>query len=276
MANKKITELTEATSFSADTDLIPIVTNVGTTPLNQKMTKANLQTAIGDTAAEIKTKYESNADTNVFTDAEKTNLGNQSGTNTGDQDLSGLQATLISGTNIKTINSTSLLGSGDIAISGGGGNTTRQFTFGRKIDFNSDGRWVGHYLSTDGAQVLNWPRGTGTDPSMPNYYGFILLEPNSVLKKLVLSALYDSSYTAIDIQIWGGAVNQTSITKLYSGSFSPIAPDTTLQSYDRYELDMGDISLTSSYRLLVAVRNQQDTLATRTVRGQIKLIWEES
>ena len=275
MANQKITQLTEATTL-ADTDLIPIVTNVGGTPLNQKITKANFESGISMTDSEVKTAYENNADTNAFTDAEKTNLGNQSGTNTGDQDLSGLQATLVSGTNIKTINSTSLLGSGDIAISGGGGITKKEFTFGRRIDFNADGRWVGHYNSQDGAQVLNWNRGTGTDASIPNYYGFILLEPNSVLKKLVLSALYDSSYTAIDIQIWGGAVNQTSITKLYSGSFSPIAPDTTLQSYDRYELDMGDISLTSSYRLLVAVRNQQTTLATKTVRGQIKLIWEES
>ncbi|MEI6846565.1 MAG: hypothetical protein WCK32_00775 [Chlorobiaceae bacterium] len=41
-----------------------------------------------------------------------------SGSNTGDQDLSGLQVALVSGTNIKTINSTSLLGSGDIAITG--------------------------------------------------------------------------------------------------------------------------------------------------------------
>ncbi|WP_196302668.1 hypothetical protein, partial [Streptococcus pneumoniae] len=32
------------------------------------------------------------------------------------------QNTLVSGTNIKTINSTSLLGSGDIVISGGSGN----------------------------------------------------------------------------------------------------------------------------------------------------------
>jgi len=37
-----------------------------------------------ETAESIKTKYESNADTNAFTDAEKTNLANQSGTNTGD------------------------------------------------------------------------------------------------------------------------------------------------------------------------------------------------
>ncbi len=38
--------------------------------------------------------------------------------------LAGKQATLVSGTNIKTINSQSLLGSGDIVISGGGGSTT--------------------------------------------------------------------------------------------------------------------------------------------------------
>lgn len=51
-------------------------------------------------AATIKTRYESNADTNAFTDAEKTKLGNQSGTNTGDQDLSGLQplATVLTNT----------------------------------------------------------------------------------------------------------------------------------------------------------------------------------
>ena len=43
---------------------------------------------------------------------------NLSGNNSGDQDLSGKQDLLVSGTNIKTINSTSLLGSGDIAITG--------------------------------------------------------------------------------------------------------------------------------------------------------------
>ena len=42
------------------------------------------------TGAEIKVAYEGESDTNTFTDSEKTNLGNQSGTNTGDQDLSGL------------------------------------------------------------------------------------------------------------------------------------------------------------------------------------------
>lgn len=37
------------------------------------------------TPASIKTQYESNANTNAFTDAEKTKLANQSGTNTGDE-----------------------------------------------------------------------------------------------------------------------------------------------------------------------------------------------
>ena len=37
--------------------------------------------------SEIKIAYENNADTNAFTDSEKTNLSNQSGTNTGDQTL---------------------------------------------------------------------------------------------------------------------------------------------------------------------------------------------
>lgn len=36
-------------------------------------------------AASVKTLYESNADTNAFTDAEQTTVGNQSGTNTGDE-----------------------------------------------------------------------------------------------------------------------------------------------------------------------------------------------
>jgi hypothetical protein len=37
--------------------------------------------------AEIKTAYEANADTNAFTDAEKTKVANTSGTNTGDQTI---------------------------------------------------------------------------------------------------------------------------------------------------------------------------------------------
>ena len=48
-------------------------------------TDGKLQTTAALGASEIKTLYESNSDTNAFTDAEKTLLGNQSGTNTGDE-----------------------------------------------------------------------------------------------------------------------------------------------------------------------------------------------
>jgi len=107
----------------------------------KKTSGANIKTFLSGTfAATLGT------DDNYVTDAEKTVIGNTSGTNTGDvpavatvrttagggsttappteaavgDGLAGKQATLVSGTNIKTINSTSLLGSGDIVVSGAG------------------------------------------------------------------------------------------------------------------------------------------------------------
>ena len=78
-------------------------------------------------------------DDNYVTDAEKVKLINLTGTNTGDQDISGKsnighthpqsdvtnlvtdlsnkQDTLVSATNIKTINGSTLLGSGDLTVS---------------------------------------------------------------------------------------------------------------------------------------------------------------
>lgn len=50
----------------------------------------------------------------------KTDLG-LTGTNSGDQDISGKQDTLVSGTSIKTVNSVSLLGSGDLQIASNAG-----------------------------------------------------------------------------------------------------------------------------------------------------------
>lgn len=54
--------------------------------------------------------------------------------------LIGAQATLVSGTSIKTINGTSLLGSGDITISGGSGSPGGSST---QIQFNSSGAFAG-------------------------------------------------------------------------------------------------------------------------------------
>lgn len=66
------------------------------------------------------------------TDAQQTIINNTSGTNTGDNAVNSLysglaaskQDTLVSGTNIKTINGTTVLGSGDITISAGATNLT--------------------------------------------------------------------------------------------------------------------------------------------------------
>ena len=65
-------------------------------------------------------------DKRYVTDANLTTIGNQSGTNTGDNAVNSLysglaaskQDTLVSGTNIKTINGSSVLGSGNLTISG--------------------------------------------------------------------------------------------------------------------------------------------------------------
>ena len=75
----------------------------------------DLQTSLDGKADDLGT------DDNYVTDAEKVVIGNTSGTNTGDQDISGKQATLVSGTNIKTINGDSILGSGDLVVTGEAG-----------------------------------------------------------------------------------------------------------------------------------------------------------
>jgi hypothetical protein len=52
-----------------------------------------------ETPATIKSKYESNPDTNAFTDAEKTNLSNQSGVNTGDETAASIKSKYESNSN---------------------------------------------------------------------------------------------------------------------------------------------------------------------------------
>lgn len=44
-------------------------------------------------------------------------------------DIGAKQDTLVSATNIKTVNGTSLLGSGDLVVSGGGSSTPHPFLF---------------------------------------------------------------------------------------------------------------------------------------------------
>ena len=69
----KVRDLPEITSLE-DNDLVYAVDSSAGTNGGRKITKANLKESVKQDAADIKTDYESNADTNAFTDDEKTKL----------------------------------------------------------------------------------------------------------------------------------------------------------------------------------------------------------
>jgi hypothetical protein len=104
MADQKISQLTTIVTVDNNTDVLPIVDTSATQ--TKKITPAALKTAL----ALNNVDNTSDADKPVSTATQTA--------------LNAKQATLVSGTNIKTINGTSVLGSGDITISGSGGVTT--------------------------------------------------------------------------------------------------------------------------------------------------------
>lgn len=146
--------------------------------------------------------------TNDFTDAEKTKLAGIdlstkqdtliSGTNIktvnstsllGSGDVS-VQETLISGTNIKTINNNSLLGSGNIVIQGGGGGSTVAYnptvTSGTELGkINIDG--------TDNAVYA--PPVPSKTSDLTNDSGFISTETDPVYSASAASGISSSDIT---------------------------------------------------------------------------------
>jgi hypothetical protein len=104
MADQKISQLTTIVTVDNNTDVLPIVDTSATQ--TKKITPAALKTAL----ALNNVDNTSDADKPVSTATQTA--------------LNAKQATLVSGTNIKTINGTSVLGSGNITISGSGGVTT--------------------------------------------------------------------------------------------------------------------------------------------------------
>ena len=99
MANKKITELTEETSPQG-ADLLALVDDVSGTPTTKKVTVTNLMgqapvqsvnTATGAVVLDADDIDDTSTTNKFVTAADITNLGNLSGTNTGDQDLSSYQ-----------------------------------------------------------------------------------------------------------------------------------------------------------------------------------------
>lgn len=97
MPDQKISELSAITTIDNATDVLPIVDTSATT--TKKVTPTQLKTSL------------------ALNNVDNTSDANKPVSSAQQTALDAKQATLVSGTNIKTVNNTSLLGSGNIAIS---------------------------------------------------------------------------------------------------------------------------------------------------------------
>jgi hypothetical protein len=104
MPDEKISQLTPIVTVDNNNDVFPIVDTSAVE--TKKITPAALKTALS------------------LNNVDNTSDANKPISTATQTALDGKQATLVSGTNIKTINNESLLGSGNITISGSGGVTT--------------------------------------------------------------------------------------------------------------------------------------------------------
>jgi hypothetical protein len=101
MPDQKISELAAITTIDNAADVLPIVDTSATT--TKKVTPTQLKSSL------------------ALNNVDNTSDANKPVSSAQQTALDAKQATLVSGTNIKTVNNTSLLGSGNITIAGGGG-----------------------------------------------------------------------------------------------------------------------------------------------------------
>jgi len=154
MPDKKISALDAIVTIAND-DVLPIVDNSASTTKKISITQIKAQSPVQSVAGKTGA---------VTLDKSDVSLGNVDNTSDADKPVStatqtalnAKQATLVSGTNIKTINGTSLLGSGDITISGGGG-----ISDGDKGDITVSAS--GATWTIDNGVVSNDKLGTGID-----------------------------------------------------------------------------------------------------------------
>jgi hypothetical protein len=126
MSNKRITDLTELTTPTTD-DVFPVVDIATNTTTKVQLANLPVQTAVTTALATKQATLVSG--TNIKTVNSTTLLGS------GDV---AVQETLVSGTNIKTINSTSLLGSGNITIAANPSGVSGAIQFSNGSAFASD------------------------------------------------------------------------------------------------------------------------------------------
>ena len=126
MSNKRITDLTELTTPTTD-DVFPVVDIASNT--TTKVQLGNLPTTTAVTTA-LATKQDTLVSgTNIKTVNSTSLLGSGN---------VAVQPTLVSGTNIKTLNSTSLLGSGDIVLTANPSGVAGAIQFSNGSAFASD------------------------------------------------------------------------------------------------------------------------------------------
>jgi hypothetical protein len=143
-ANKPISSATQTALNAkvASNTAIVAATKTKITYDDKGLVTAGVDATTADIADSLNKRY--------VTDAQSTVIGNTSGANSGDNAVNSLysglaaskQDTLVSATNIKTINGSTILGSGDLVISGGGSPSgvagAVQFSDGTNFESDAD------------------------------------------------------------------------------------------------------------------------------------------
>jgi hypothetical protein len=126
MSNKKITDLTELVSPTID-DVFPVVDIATNTTQKAQLGNLPVQTAVTTALATKQATLVSGTNIKTINSTSVLGSGNIA-----------VQETLVSGTNIKTINSTSLLGSGNITIAANPSGVSGAIQFSNGSAFASD------------------------------------------------------------------------------------------------------------------------------------------
>lgn len=162
---------------------------------------------------------------NFVTDAQATVIGNTSGTNSGDNatntQYSGLAAskqnTLVSATNIKTINGTTILGSGDLVVAGAAAWGSVTGTLSNQTDLQTalDSKLpkpttsgVGASPTASGTQTIT--HNLGRVPSVIRIYGYGSFTANAAATATTSSmGIFSSSGNFCVYQRYGAAITTT-------------------------------------------------------------------